>query len=153
MPGVAAVAVDDDLAAGHAGVGARSPEHEAPGGVDVDGRLLIDHLRRHHLVEHELPQVLADALDRDVLGVLRRQHNGIDAARPPVGVLDGDLRLAVRPEVWHRLVLADARQLAGQLVGQLDRHRHQLGRLVAGEAEHHSLVAGAAGVNPLRDIR
>ncbi len=33
-----------------------------------------------------------------------------------------------------------------------DRERHQLFGLVAGEAEHHPLVAGAAGVDPLRDV-
>jgi len=37
-------------------------------------------------------------------------------------------------------------------MGELDRHRHQLRCLVAGEAEHHALVAGAAGVDALRDV-
>ena len=34
----------------------------------------------------------------------------------------------------------------GELVRQRDGQRHELGRLVAGEAEHHALVAGALGV-------
>ena len=47
-------------------------------------------------------------------------------------------------------------------MGEGDGHRHQLGRLVAGVAEHHALVAGAllgggladglAGVHALRDV-
>ena len=31
-------------------------------------------------------------------------------------------------------------------MGQLDRQRHELGRVVAGVAEHEALVAGALGV-------
>ena len=37
-------------------------------------------------------------------------------------------------------------------MGQRDGSRHQLGGLVGGIAEHHALVAGAAGVNALRDV-
>ena len=46
---------------------------------------------------------------------------------------------------------ADLGQLAAHLVGELDRHRHQLGGLVRGVAEHHPLVAGAelVRVDPL----
>ena len=39
-----------------------------------------------------------------------------------------------------------------ELVREQDRHRHQLVGLVGGVAEHHALVAGAAGVDALRDI-
>ena len=40
----------------------------------------------------------------------------------------------------------------------VERRRHQVGRLVAGEAEHDALVAGAlvlvlAGIDALRDVR
>ena len=35
---------------------------------------------------------------------------------------------------------------------ELDRHRHQLFRLVAGVAEHHALIAGAAMIHALRDV-
>ena len=34
----------------------------------------------------------------------------------------------------------------------MNRHRHELGRLVARVAEHHPLVAGAAGVHTHRDV-
>src|SRR6185369_5602750 len=40
----AAVGVDDDLAAGDAGVTVRSADDEAPGRVDVDLRVLVDEL-------------------------------------------------------------------------------------------------------------
>ena len=39
-----------------------------------------------------------------------------------------------------------------QAMGQVDRQRHQRVRLVAGEAEHHALVAGAAGIHALGDV-
>ena len=35
---------------------------------------------------------------------------------------------------------------------ELNRHRHELGRLVGRVAEHHPLVARAAGVDALRDV-
>ena len=58
-------------------------------------------------------------------------------------VLDGDLGLAVRAQVRQLAGLADLGQPARHPVGERDRQRHQLGRLAAGEAEHHPLVAGA----------
>ena len=68
------------------------------------------------------------------------------ADRPAVLVLVGDLRLAVGPQVRHLAGLAHLGEPLGQPVGGPDRQRHQVGRLVAGEAEHHPLVAGALGV-------
>ena len=35
---------------------------------------------------------------------------------------------------------------------QLDRHGHQFGGFVAGVAEHHALIAGAAGINAHGDV-
>ena len=58
-------------------------------------------------------------------------------------VLDRDLGLAVRAQVRQLAGLADLGEPAGHAVGERDRQRHQLGRLAAGEAEHHPLVAGA----------
>ena len=47
------------------------------------------------------------------------------------------------PEVRQLAGLADLGQAARHAVGEGDRQRHQLGRLAAGEPEHHPLVAGA----------
>jgi len=38
-------------------------------------------------------------------------------------------------------------------VSDRDRERHELGRLVAGEAEHHARVSGPAHIHALRDVR
>jgi len=43
-------------------------------------------------------------------------------------------------------------QMAHQLVRHHDGQRHQLGRFVTRKAEHHALVAGAAGVHAHGDI-
>ena len=61
----------------------------------------------------------------------------------PIAVFHSDLGLAVRAQVGHDLFLAHLRQPAAELVRQSDGERHELGRLVAGEAHHHALVAGA----------
>jgi len=102
--------------------------------------------------EDELLQVLADPIQADILRVLRREDDGIDALRAPVDIFDGDLRLAVRAQVGERLVFAYPGELTGQQVGELDRHRHQLGRFIAGKPEHHPLIAGPTGVDALRDV-
>ena len=73
--------------------------------------------------------------------------------RPVAVVLDGDLGLAVGPQVRDRAVLADLGQPLGQPVRQRDRQRHQLGRVVAGVAEHQALVAGALRVRAGRPTR
>ena len=102
-----------------------------------------------------------------VLGVLRGEHDGVDADRAVVGVvLDGDLGLAVRAQVGQRAVLADLGELLGEALGHHDRQRHQHVGVVAGVAEHQPLVAGAllvhrvhragaalvAGVDALGDV-
>src|SRR2546423_4382574 len=152
MPGVPPVTVDDNLPAGNAGISSGPTQHEAPGRVDMDGRALVEHLRRDHLLEHELLQVLPDPLQAGVLRVLRRQNDGIDALRAAVDVLDRDLGLSIGAQVGQRLVLTHPGQLAGEVVGELDRHRHQGGRFVAGKADDHSLAAGTSGGGALRNV-
>ncbi len=60
--------------------------------------------------------------------------------------------LAVGAEVAELAVFADFGELVGELVGERDGRGHQLGGLVGGVAEHHALVAGAAGVDTLGDV-
>ncbi len=87
-----------------------------------------------------------DALQIGALGVLRGEHDLGDLDRLAVLVAHGDLRLAVRTQVREDLGLAHVGEAPGQLVRQRDRQRHELRSLVAGEAEHHALVAGALRV-------
>jgi Ca-activated chloride channel family protein len=89
------------------------------------------------------------------------RNDRVDAGHLAVAVLDGDLPLAVRPDpVPLRVGLPEPRQLAHERVAVLDRRRHELGGLVDGVAEHHSLIAGTlllvesvALVHTLRDVR
>ena len=76
--------------------------------------------------------------------VLGGDHHRIHTDGPVVlVVLHRHLGLAVRPQVVHLALLADLRQLHGQLLGQGDGQGHELGGLVAGVAEHHALVPRA----------
>ena len=101
-----------------------------------------------------LRDVGAQLVGLDLVVVLRREHHVLDAAGLAViAIADGHLDLAVRPQVAQGLVAADVGQLAGESMRQRDRKRHELGRLIAGEAEHHPRVAGAADVDAVGDVR
>ena len=85
--------------------------------------------------------------------MLRGDDDGVHRDRPVVLVLDRDLRLAVGTQPGD--VSATSRRSASaarEAVREQDRHRHQLVGLVARVAEHHPLVAGAAGVDAHRDV-
>ena len=58
-------------------------------------------------------------------------------------VFDSDLRFAVGAQIVHKAGLAHLGQAHGELVRKGDGQGHKLGRLVAGVAEHHALVARA----------
>ncbi len=98
-----------------------------------------------------------------VRGVLGGDDDVGDGDRPAVFVDDRDLRLGVGTEPATLAGLANPGQLPSEPVGEHDRGRHQLRRLVAGVAEHQALVAGAllrtnlalrlAGIDTLRDVR
>ena len=94
--------------------------------------------------------------------VLRGDDDVGDADGLVVLVDHRHLRLGVGTQPRHTAALADARQLAAEAMREHDRRRHELGRLVAGVAEHQPLIAGAllggllarglAGVDALGDV-
>jgi hypothetical protein len=104
------------------------------------------------LFDHHLVDVVAQARDVDVLVVLRRDDDRLDPRRTPIPVLDGHLALAVRAQVGERVLVADLGQPPREMVRDLDRHGHELGGLVAGETEHHPLIARAPGIHAAGDI-
>ena len=80
--------------------------------------------------------------------MLRRDEHALDLDRPLAAVLvelvaDGDLRLAVGPQVREDVGLPHLGEPPREPVREHDRQRHQLVGLVRGVAEHHPLVAGA----------
>ena len=148
----AAVRVDDDLAAGEAGVALRSADHEAAGRVDVEDGVAIEQLGRHGRLDHLLDDRFAQIGVADVRRVLRGDDDRAGADRTLAVVLDGDLRLAVGTEEIEVARLARFGEALDELVRERDRQRHQLRRLADGEAEHEALIAGAAGIDALRDV-
>jgi len=91
--------------------------------------------------------------------VLGRQHHGVDGMRLAVDVADRHLRLGVRAQPRQAAVLAQFGLALGEAVREVDRHRHQHRRFVAGVAKHQALVAGALvevvvvrAIHALRDV-
>ena len=79
-------------------------------------------------------------------------HHGVHAdGLAAFIVLHGDLGFAVGAQIVHQTLLAHVGQALGHLVGQRNGQRHQLRGLVAGVAEHHTLlvVAGLLGLQRL----
>ena len=75
--------------------------------------------------------------------MLRGDDDRDDLHRAAVLILDRDLALAVGTGQGQRSALAKVAQAPGEPVGQHDGKGHHLGRLPAGVAEHHTLVAGS----------
>ena len=100
VAGHAAVRVDDDLAAGQAGVAHRPAGHEAAGRVDVHDRVLVG-AARPGCVGRMTVSTMSERRRSvaDVGVVLGRDDDRADALRDAVLVLDGHLGLAVGPQV------------------------------------------------------
>ncbi len=75
--------------------------------------------------------------------MLRRDDDCVDAHGTHAVVFDRYLRLAIGPQPGDVAALARGGEHAGEVVREHDGQRHQFGRLAAGVAEHHALVAGA----------
>ena len=148
VAGHAAVGVDDDLAPREAGVAHRAADDEAPGRVDEEVlaqlALVVEVLRQDRL-DDVLPEVVGQQR-LGAVAVLGRDQELLDLDGLAVQVAHRDLGLAVGAQVGDDLGLAHVGQALGQLVGQRDRQRHQLRRLVGGVAEHHPLVTRAGDV-------
>ena len=86
------------------------------------------------------------SVDVDVGCVLAGHDDGVETHRPPFGVLDGDLGLAVGPQVGNGAVLSHGGQPAREPVRKRDRQRHELRGLGARVAEHQALVTRALTV-------
>ena len=122
----------------------RAAYDKAAGRVDIKLRIPIDEPRREGRADDTLDDGLTQVFDRDAVGMLGGNDDGIDALHAAVlAVLHRDLTLAVRAQPVELAGLANGRQLHGKLLGIGDGSRHQLGRFVAGEAEHHALIARA----------
>ena len=84
--------------------------------------------------------------------MLRRDEDLFDLGRNAVDIANGDLRLPIGTQIRQRAVLADLCQALGQAMSEVDRHRHESRRFVAGVSEDHALVAGADGVGRIGSL-
>src|SRR5579862_597592 len=143
MSRVPAVSIDDDLAAGETAVPDRAAHHEASGRIDVISGAAVEPLGREDRLDDFLHHRLAQRLGRDVRGVLRREHYGLDADRLVILVTQRHLALGVGTQPRYAPGLAHLSLALDQAMRQRDWRRHQYVGLLRGIAEHQALVAGA----------
>ena len=145
MTGDAAVSVDEDLPAGESAVAGGAADDEPSAGVDEDLRVLVQQFFGDDGFDNVIDNVFLDLIVGGLRGVLGADDHGVDPCGDAVAVLNGHLGLAVRPEVIQSPVFPDRSQLLNQFLGKADREGHQFRGLIAGEPDHHSLVASAGG--------
>src|SRR6185437_9078689 len=127
-------------------------DDEASGGIDVDARVFVHHFRGNDGKDNVVPNGFVKIFVRDGIAVLGGDDDAIDSSRAAIDVFDGDLRLAIGAEEIDYSGFANFGEALAQAVGELDGHGHYLFRLVAGEAEHESLIARAAGIDAHSDV-
>ncbi|GJD75898.1 hypothetical protein CFIICLFH_4144 [Methylobacterium goesingense] len=145
MGGRAAVGVDDDLAAGEAGIAVGTADDELARGVHVPDGFLGNPVLRQGGEDVGLDDGAHVGGIEALVDVLGGEHDLGDAHRAAVLVAHRDLALGIGAELGGVALLALARvgEVLEDLVGVVDRRRHQLGRLVGRVAEHDALVARA----------
>lgn len=147
------VGVDDDLAASQTGVTLGTTDDEETRGLDVVDSLVIKVLSGDGSLDDLLEDLLAELLSGDILRVLSRDDDGVDAdgdnGTVVVLVLDGDLGLGVGAEPGEGAVAASGGHGSVELVGELEGKREELGGLIGGITEHDALVTGTEALESL----
>ena len=145
MRGRAAIGVDDDLAAGQAGVAVGAADDELAGRVDVPvavvGDLQVAAAPRGCTARRPCGPSWSPSSRRDA-GSTARSGDFRPACRRRSGRSPGSWR---RGRACRRRPRPSWRAAASSfedLVRVVDRRRHQVRRLAAGVAEHDALVAG-----------
>ena len=86
--------------------------------------------------------------------VLGGEYNGFDSERGSVSqILNGHLAFGVRASPCQNAFAAQAGVFIHEPVRNGDRQRHEFRSFVAGETEHHPLVAGTFFIHTLGDVR
>ena len=149
MTGHTTVRVNDDLAAGEAGVRGGAAQDEATRRVDQSGHgsgrqretgRLDD--RGNDVVAHRV----GDRRLRQRLVVLGGHDDRVDTHRPTVFVREGHLSLAVGTQPFNDALLANVSQTLCEAVCQPDGGGHEIRGIRRSVAEHDALVAGAETV-------
>ena len=163
VPAHAAVGVDDDFPSGETGVALGTADHEASGRVDEKFRRGVEEILRDNLADHVGDEEAPDLVIFYIFRVLGRDDDVRHADGPTVLIKNGNLAFCIRAQPLDLAAFADAGEFASEAVGEHDRCRHEFGSLIAGVAEHESLIAralflgsfagGGFGVHTLRDVR
>ena len=144
----AAVAVHNDLAPGQAGVALRPADDETPGWVDEKLRFLREQPFGQNFFDDVLDAEIFDLGVRDfatvnLVRMLRGNDDVGDGNGFVVAIFHRDLRFGVGSEPCRTFAaLSDFRQFTAEAMREHDGRGHQLGRFIAGVAEHEPLVAG-----------
>ncbi|QTK79822.1 hypothetical protein AT6N2_C2179 [Agrobacterium tumefaciens] len=143
MGGRTTICVDDDLAAGQAGVTVRTTNNELARRVDIPLAIVGDLQVAESLTDIGLDN--GTNLLRIPVGIqmLRGENDGHRFGRLAVDVAHGYLALGIGAELCC-LTFAALTRGSEQLqdaVGIIDRRRHQIRCFLAGVAEHDALVA------------
>ena len=139
----AAIGIDDDFAAGDAGVARGAADDEATGGVDVQGGVLGEEAGVGEDLMDDVTDGLVDGLGFDFFNGLVGADDVGDGLGLAAIVKDGDLGLGIGAEPVELATVAERGQALEDAVGTDEGEREALGGLVGGVAEHHALVAGA----------
>jgi hypothetical protein len=116
----AAVGVDDDLAAGEAGIAHGAADDEAAGGVDEHLVVVVGELLGDDRADDLLDEIGRIIESRSMPGVLGGDEHGAQADRLAVLVVEGDLGLAVGPQVRDGAALrTSARRSAMRWASQI----------------------------------
>ncbi|ENN86352.1 hypothetical protein RHSP_20207 [Rhizobium freirei PRF 81] len=139
-----AVGIDDDLAAGQAGIAVRAADDELAGGVDVPLAIGGDLQVAERFDDVGLDNGANLVRIPAIVEMLGGQHDRGHFGRLAVDVADRYLALGVRAKLGNfafALLAGGSKQLQDP-VRIVDRRRHEIRRFLAGVAEHDALVAG-----------
>ena len=147
MTGITAVGIYNNLSSRQSAVPMRTSDHKPSGRIHEKLGVLIHQLRRKHLIKNIRFHILMYLFLFHVRIMLCRKNNRFQPERLAVLIiLHRHLALSVRTQIRQCAVLADLCQTKGQLMGQCNGIRHIFCCLIAGKAEHHSLIPGADGI-------
>ena len=160
MGGCAAISIDDNLAPGQPRITIGPANFKRACGIDMP----FGFVRKHPVGQHISNRASDVALKLSLLlaavitfGMLGRDNNGSASNRLAILIAQRDLTLAVRLKKRRSARVSVSSQTLQNLVAEIQRCRHKIGRLISGIAEHDALIARAfilvaAGINPLRDL-
>ena len=143
MTAVAAVGIDDYFAAGESAIAMRSADDEAAGRIDVIDRRARQVLRGNRFLDQLFDDRLADFFVFDFGRMLGRDDDRRHFDRASINVAHRDLALGVGAQKIELTGFAELGEIFHQPMRHRDRQWHHFGRLVAREAEHQALIAGA----------